>query len=185
MDFLVAGLGNPGSQYKDTRHNIGFKAVDSLADRFSVSFKSDKLSKSEITDFTVQSSIGSNISLQLVKPQTFMNDSGISVRKLFERSSFSGQIDSVIIIHDELDLPCGKIKIKVGGGLAGHNGLISIRNHLHTQDFLRIRVGIGRPNQNGADYVLSKPSAIEAELLRASVKVAADAVISIVENGIG
>ncbi len=133
----------------------------------------------------MQSRTGSNITLQLVKPQTFMNESGISVKKLFERSSFAGQIDSVIIIHDELDLPCGKIRIKAGGGLAGHNGLISIRNHLHTQDFLRIRVGIGRPNQKGADYVLSKPSPVEAELLSASVKEAAEAVISIVENGIG
>ncbi len=121
----------------------------------------------------------------LAFPQTYMNDSGMSVVALVRRYSIADLRD-LVIVHDELDLPLGRLQVKDGGGLAGHNGLRSIRDHLHSTDFIRIRIGIGKPagRKQGADHVLSRPSRSEREELAVSIEEAADAVEMIVRDGV-
>ena len=121
----------------------------------------------------------------LAFPQTYMNDSGMSVRALVRRYGIE-DLRSLLIVHDELDLPLGRLQIKDGGGLAGHNGLRSIKEHLHSTTFRRIRIGIGKPagRKDGADHVLSRPGASEREELAVSVQEAADAVEMIVRDGL-
>ena len=118
-------------------------------------------------------------------PQTFMNESGQAVRKLVRRYGV-GDPTRVVIVHDEMDLPVGGLRVKAGGGLAGHNGLKSITAHLKTQDYLRVRIGVGRPpgRQSGADHVLRRPGKAEAAELGVVVQEAADAVESILANGV-
>ena len=151
---LIVGLGNPGEKYLNTRHNAGVWFIQSVA-RFSEStFKEEKRFFGRVATARF-----SDLEVMLLHPQTYMNESGLSVRKLMDRYSIS-ESSQLVVIHDELDLPVGKIKIKLGGGLAGHNGLKSIENHLHSREFARIRIGIGaiREGQRGRDFVLSRPS---------------------------
>ena len=121
----------------------------------------------------------------LAFPTTYMNDSGIAVRALMKRHGFD-DVSALVIVHDELDLPPGTVRVKAGGGLAGNNGLRSITAHLHTQDFLRVRIGIGKPptKERGADHVLSRLPAAQRELLDVAVQRAADAVELIVTDGV-
>jgi PTH1 family peptidyl-tRNA hydrolase len=121
----------------------------------------------------------------LAIPTTFMNESGVAVRGLAKRFGIE-EPSSIVIVHDELDLPPGTVRIKVGGGLAGHNGLRSIQSHLHTDEFLRVRIGVGKPPSaaEGANHVLRRPSKAVRELLAVSVQTAADAVEHIVADGI-
>ena len=183
FDFLIVGLGNPGTKYSRTRHNVGFEAIELLATRLNATLKAgrDRALFAEVnTTANAQTK-----HLLLAMPTTFMNESGNAVGPLARRYAISDPL-KIIIVHDELDLEPGVVKIKSGGGLAGHNGLASITQHLKTQDFLRVRIGVGKPpsKEQGGDHVLSKITARERELLDISVQVAADAVQLIVAEGL-
>lgn len=169
-DLLVVGLGNPGEKYEGTRHNIGAEVVEVLADRHGTRLRATKQAA-----LVAELRIGSQM-LVAAFPQTFMNDSGRSVRDLVKRHGVS-DAGTIVVIHDELDLDVGTAKLKIGGGLAGHNGLKSLKQHLHTQDFLRIRIGIGRPpgRQSVSDYVLRRPGKAERIELDVVVEKCADA----------
>jgi PTH1 family peptidyl-tRNA hydrolase len=146
---LIVGLGNPGPRYENTRHNIGFLAVDEIASQHRV-----QLTTKKFNGVYGQGSGPDSTPLTLLKPHTFMNLSGQSVQPCAH--FFKIPIQRIIVIHDELDLPFGTIKLKEGGGHAGHNGLKSLINRLGSRDFIRIRVGIGRPQKQAvSDYVLS------------------------------
>lgn len=178
-DLLVVGLGNPGADYAGTRHNVGADTISLLADRHGVRLRSGK----ELA-LTAEARIDGRL-VVLAFPQTFMNDSGRSVAKLVKRH---GVLDAarLLIVHDEIDLPVGRLQVKAGGGLAGHNGLRSIRDHTHTTDFLRIRIGVGRPpgKKQGADHVLRRPTKTERTELEMVVADAADAVETIATEGV-
>ena len=153
---LIVGLGNPGSKYVQTRHNIGFLALDRLAYDLNVD-----LSRQIFNALIGQGSIEGGGAVSLLKPQTFMNLSGKSVAPCAQ--FFQVPPQRLIIIHDELEFPFGQVRVKVGGGHAGHNGLRSIIERLGSREFIRIRVGIGRPKHGQvSDYVLSPFNAIEA-----------------------
>lgn len=136
MALLIVGLGNPGLQYEETRHNIAWKAFESL------SFAGDLFWKEKFKGLFAQKNIKEQ-QVIFLKPQTFMNLSGESVRPAMD--FFKVSIDDVLVVHDEIDLPFGTVHLKKGGGLAGNNGLKSIAQHLPNQNFLRLRMGIGRP----------------------------------------
>ncbi|MGD0394307.1 MAG: aminoacyl-tRNA hydrolase [Acidimicrobiales bacterium] len=184
--MLVVGLGNPGSEFAGTRHNVGAEVAMVLADRHNGRLRLEK----GLRSLACEIRIGGRLVLVAV-PQTFMNDSGQAVAPLVRRAGV-GQDGSttdtgsrLIVVHDELDLPSGRVKVKSGGGTAGNNGLKSIDSHLHTNQYLRVRVGIGKPpgRQPGADYVLKRPGAAERAGLDAAVGEAADAVEVIVTEG--
>ena len=150
LDLLVVGLGNPGREYARHRHNVGWMVVEELARRHGASWKgkfSGQLAEVRVDDHRVA----------LLKPETFMNESGRSVGAAAR--FYKLEPDAVLVIHDEIDLEPGRLQARRGGGLAGHNGLRSIAAHLGTQDFLRLRVGVGRPGRGDprppADYVLT------------------------------
>jgi len=147
--LLVVGLGNPGPQYATTRHNIGFLVADVLADRIGSGFKVHKKSGADV----VTGRLG-DTSVVLAKPRTYMNESGRQVGPLARFYSVAPA--DVIVLHDELDIDFGRIRLKYGGGVAGHNGLRSVSAALGTNDFKRVRIGIGRPpgRQSGASFVL-------------------------------
>ncbi len=183
FDFLIVGLGNPGSKYSRTRHNVGFEAIELLATRLNATLKTGR-------DHALFAEVNTTTNTQtrhlmLAMPTTFMNESGNAVGPLARRYAISDPL-KIIIVHDELDLEPGIVKIKSGGGLAGHNGLQSINQHLQTQDFLRVRIGVGKPpsKELGGDHVLSKVPAHERELLDIAVQVAVDAVQLIVAEGL-
>ena len=170
-DLLVVGLGNPGADYEGTRHNVGAEVVEVLAERHG-----DRLSPTKQAALVAELRIGEH-RVVVAFPQTFMNESGRSVRDLARRHHIEDVAD-VVVVHDEIDLDVGRTKLKVGGGLAGHNGLKSIRQHLHSSDFLRIRIGVGRPpgRQSGADYVLRRPGKADRTELDVQIERAADAI---------
>jgi PTH1 family peptidyl-tRNA hydrolase len=177
LDLLVVGLGNPGREYARNRHNVGWMVVDELARRHDGSWRS-KFS-GQLAEVRLD---GHKVAL--LKPETYMNESGRSIAAA--ASFFKVDPDSVLIVHDESDLERGRLQLRLGGGLAGHNGLRSIAQHLKTQDFLRLRVGVGRPERGDprplADYVLSNFEPHEdADALVAS---AADAVETLDAEGI-
>jgi peptidyl-tRNA hydrolase, PTH1 family len=150
LDLLVVGLGNPGREYAQNRHNVGWMVVDELARRHDASWR-DKFS-GRLAEVRID---GHKVAL--LKPQTFMNESGRSVAAA--RAFFKLEPDAILVVHDEVDLESGRLQARLGGGLAGHNGLRSIASHLKTPDFMRLRVGVGRPGRGDprpvADYVLS------------------------------
>ena len=153
---LIVGLGNPGSKYVHTRHNIGFLALDRLAYDLNVD-----VSRQKFNALLGQGSIEGGGAVSLLKPLTFMNLSGKSVAPCAQFFQIPPQ--RLIVIHDELEFPFGQVRVKVGGGHAGHNGLRSIIERLGSRDFIRIRVGIGRPKHGQvSDYVLSTFNAIES-----------------------
>lgn len=147
---LLVGLGNPGSKYAETRHNVGFRFLDLLARTEGLRFEATPRFRAETARW--DSPAGSVL---LVKPQTFMNDSGESVGALARYYQVDAQ--DIIIIYDDLDLPVGKLRIKTGGGHGGHNGLRSIHTHLGSADYVRVKIGIGRPDhKNITAWVLGK-----------------------------
>jgi PTH1 family peptidyl-tRNA hydrolase len=178
IDALVVGLGNPGKEYVRTRHNVGAEAVILLADRAAEKFKAGR-DKALVADARVG---GRRVVLAL--PTTYMNDSGIAVGALMRRHKVE-DLTQLIVVHDELDLPPGVVRVKVGGGLAGNNGLRSITQHLKTQDYVRVRIGIGKPpsKERGADHVLSRLPKAERELLDIAIVTAADAVEMLLADG--
>ncbi len=183
FDFLVVGLGNPGVKYSRTRHNVGFETIEVLATRLNASLKAGR-DRALVTELNIATNAQTR-HLLLAMPTTFMNESGNAVGPLARRYAIVDPL-KIIIVHDELDLEPGVVKIKSGGGLAGHNGLQSINQHLKTLDFLRVRIGVGKPpsKEQGGDHVLSKVPAHDRELLDISVQIAADAVQLIVAEGL-
>jgi peptidyl-tRNA hydrolase, PTH1 family len=180
-DVLAVGLGNPGDRYAHTRHNVGVDALARFCERHGERLRPERRASAETADVRVD---GRRVAC--VFPTTFMNESGRSVAPLLRRHPID-EWSQLVVLHDELDLPPGRVKVKVGGGLAGHNGLRSLTQHLHTQDYVRIRIGVGRPPGGagrGADWVLSKvPSAQRGELDEA-IERAADALELIVTDGV-
>ncbi len=178
FDWIVVGLGNPGKEFARTRHNVGEDVVVELARR-----RSDKLRSGRDNSLVAESRIGDE-RVVLAFPLTYMNDSGMAVRALARRYGIECA-DHLIVVHDELDLPPATVRIKAGGGLAGHNGLRSIKAHVGSQDFLRVRIGVGKPpggKERGADHVLSRLPARQRELFDVAVQEAADAVEIIVAD---
>ena len=176
---MVVGLGNPGPQYAKTRHNVGFMVADLLAARLGAPFKVHKRSGAEI----VTGRLG-NRSVILAKPGTYMNESGRHVGPLAKFYSVSPA--DVIVIHDELDIDFGTIRLKVGGGEGGHNGLRSVVNALGTKDFQRVRIGIGRPpgRKDPAAFVLESFTAAERDEVPTICAQAADATELLIETGL-
>lgn len=176
---LIVGLGNPGPQYEKTRHNVGFMVADALAGRIGGAFSSHKKSNSEI----VQARLGSR-SVVIAKPRTFMNLSGQPVAALAR--FFSIEPANIVVVHDELDIDFGALRLKLGGGEGGHNGLRSISQHLSTKDYLRVRVGVGRPpgRMDPASFVLKPFSAAERKDLGVVVEEAADAAELLLSAGL-
>ena len=184
FDALVVGLGNPGKQYARSRHNVGEEVVVELARRGNEALKSGRDS-ALVAEVRITNTTQNTKRAVLAFPTTFMNESGQAVSKLMRRYGFKS-IDALIVIQDELDLAPGTVKIKKGGGLSGHNGLRSIAAHVATQEFIRVRLGVGKPSnkEQGANHVLSKVPAAERQLLDVAVNVAADAVEKIILDGV-
>lgn len=178
-DLLVVGLGNPGGTYEHTRHNVGAEVVLCLAKRHGARLRASRATRSLAGEVRV----GDNL-LALAFPQTFMNESGVAVVPLLRRHGVT-EVAHLVVIHDELDLPVGRVKVKSGGGTAGHNGLRSIQAHVHDAGFVRVRIGIGKPpgRQAGADYVLGAPRGGERSDLDVAIEQAADAVEMILSAG--
>jgi len=176
-DLLVVGLGNPGSEYAKTRHNVGAEVVDLLARRHGASLRKGK-ERALVDEVRVEDK-----RVALAIPLTYMNDSGDAVRLLAHR--YGVVPEQIVIVHDELDLPVAALKLKVGGGLAGHNGLRSVKAHLHTDAFLRIRIGVSKPEskEQGIDHVLNKFSKRERVEIDVTLERAADAVEAIARDG--
>ncbi len=177
LDLLVAGLGNPGREYAQTRHNLGFMVAEELARRHDGAFKS-KFS-GRLAEVRVE-----GLRLALLEPQLYMNESGRSVAPAAR--FFKVDPARLLVVHDEVDLDPGRLQVRLGGGLAGHNGLRSVASSLGTSDFLRLRIGIGRPERGDprpvADWVLSPFDAdVDVEGL---VGRAADAVETIARDGL-
>jgi PTH1 family peptidyl-tRNA hydrolase len=177
---LVVGLGNPGAEFAGTRHNVGADAVAELARRHGTGrLKLMKGQRASVEEVGIE---GRRVALAV--PTTYMNDSGNAVAPLVRRFGIEDP-EALVIVHDELDLPPGGFQVKSGGGLAGHNGLRSIKAHLHTEAFVRIRIGIGKPRPGaGADHVLNRPSRGDRALLDATTAMAADAVEVIARSGV-
>jgi PTH1 family peptidyl-tRNA hydrolase len=175
---IVVGLGNPGRKYERTRHNAGFMAVDELARAAGIA-----LSQEKCHALLGKGAMGTE-KVVLAEPQTYMNDSGRSVAALLKDSYAS--VADLIVLHDELDLAAGVVRVKTGGGHGGHNGLRSIIEYLGTADFVRVRIGIGRPvpGMDTADYVLSPFLAEEREAAAAATANAAEAARVIVSQGV-
>jgi peptidyl-tRNA hydrolase, PTH1 family len=179
FDWLIVGLGNPGKDFARTRHNVGQEVVSELARR-----RGDTLKSGRDNALVAESRIGDQRTV-LAFPLTFMNDSGQAVQALVRRYGIEDPTH-IVIVHDELDLPPTIVRIKAGGGLAGHNGLRSVTQHLKTQDYLRVRIGVGKPpsKEHGANHVLSRLPAKQRELFDVAVQEAADAVEIIVTEGV-
>ena len=177
LDLLVAGLGNPGREYAGTRHNVGWMVVDELARRHGGSWRS-KFS-GQLAEIRLDSA-----RLALLKPETYMNESGRSIGAAAR--FFKTPVESVLVVHDDVDLDEGRLQSRLGGGLAGHNGLRSIARDLGSQEFLRLRIGVGRPGRGDrrsvADFVLA-PFAPETDV-EALVARAADAVETLLRDGL-
>ena len=178
MAHLIIGLGNPGKRYETTRHNFGFMALDALAAQLEIGLKQ----KSFNALWGKGTIAGNNV--LLAEPQTFMNLSGTAVRQL--QSFFKTDISNLLVIHDDLDLPFGAVRLKAGGGTAGHKGLASIESSLGTSEFTRVRLGIGKPVDKSRieSYVLEPFQKEEQVVLPELLQWAGDASVEIVLNGL-
>jgi PTH1 family peptidyl-tRNA hydrolase len=177
-DLLVVGLGNPGDEYRGSRHNVGAEVVELLAKRHGGRLRKRK-ERALVDEITID---GKRVALAV--PVTYVNDSGHAVGALVRR--FGVTQEQLVVVHDELDLPVGELRVKSGGGLAGHNGLRSIAAHLHTQDFQRVRIGVGKPvsKERGADHVLNRFGKRERADIDVTIEQGANAVESIVREGV-
>ncbi|MGH8987939.1 MAG: aminoacyl-tRNA hydrolase [Acidimicrobiales bacterium] len=180
--MLVVGLSNPGPDFEGTRHNVGSDALRVLSRRRGTGrLRPEKGQQAVVEEVRIG---GARVALAV--PSTYMNESGAAVRPLVRRFGID-DLTRLVVLHDELDLPPGRLQVKLGGGLAGHRGLQSVRDHLHTVDFVRVRIGIGKPpgRQRGADYVLRRPGKEERRLLDVAIEAAAEAVELVVAEGVG
>jgi PTH1 family peptidyl-tRNA hydrolase len=177
-DWLVVGLGNPGRDYEHTRHNVGADVVGLLAARHGARLRAGK-ERARVDEVRI-----GDARVALAVPEQWMNDSGDAVRRLVRRYGVAPE--RLVVVHDELDLPVATLRIKQGGGLAGHNGLRSIAAHLHTDVFSRVRIGVSKPasKERGADHVLSRFSKRERTEIDVTLELAADAVEVIATEGV-
>ncbi|KKR72800.1 MAG: Peptidyl-tRNA hydrolase [Microgenomates group bacterium GW2011_GWC1_41_8] len=184
--FLIVGLGNPGEEYKNTRHNVGFDVIEKItnyelritSETQNTNLHFDKMVNSEIAKIRISSQ-----EVILAKPQSFMNNSGLVVKKLLN-SNQQLTISNLVIVHDDISMDLGQVKISKGAGAGNHNGVVSIINHLKTKDFIRIRCGIGRGDGVLSDVVLSKFRPDEKEVVAEMVKKASEACVMIVKEGL-
>ena len=177
--WLIVGLGNPGSQYAKTRHNCGFRAIDILSQKLSC-----KIDKAKFQGLYGQTTVD-GIKIFLLKPQTFMNLSGRSVLQLSAYYNIPPQ--RIIVLFDDISLPPGRLRVRADGSAGGHNGIKSIISELGSQDFPRVKIGVGakpEPDRDLADWVLSSFSASEEKLLTKALENAADAALYIIEKGV-
>lgn len=178
MPFMIVGLGNPGSEYAHTRHNAGFMTIDLLGENLRASYwREEAGAKTAVVRFGERE-------LVLVKPQTYVNVSGAAVSKLL--AAYDVSLDSLIVVHDDLDLPAGLVRAKRGGGHGGHNGLRSLNDVLGSGDYARVRVGIGRPpgRMDPADFVLQPMRGEVLEDFEAVIPTAAQATMHVLEHGV-
>ena len=182
--WLVVGLGNPGPDYAGTRHNVGYLVTDELARRMGSPFRAHKSGRAEVVEGRLTPPGQPGPRVVLARPRGYMNESGGPVKAL--ASFYKVPMDRIVAVHDELDIPFGTLRVKLGGGDNGHNGLRSLRSSLGAGDFYRVRVGVGRPpgRQDPADFVLSNYSAAERKELVFQVDRAADAVESLLAVGL-
>ena len=169
---MVVGFGNPGDEYAQTRHNVGTQVVEELVRRHDGRLRRSTREQALADELHV-----AGHRLAVVVPVTYYNEAGRAVAPLVRRFGID-DLTRLVVVHDELDLPVGRLKVKLGGGLAGNNGLKSLQNHLHTTEFVRIRVGIGKPppgTMKGRDYVLRRPSRAERPEIERTIGEAADA----------
>jgi PTH1 family peptidyl-tRNA hydrolase len=180
-DLLVVGLANPGSEYVGSRHNVGAEVVERLATRCGTTLRPQRRVRAVVAEVSICSH-----RVALAVPQTYMNLSGESVAPLVKRFGIDDPT-RVVVVHDELDLPPGRIKIKLNGGTAGNNGLRSITSHLGTDEYARIRIGIGKPPHPaaGKDYVLKRPGKADRELIDEAIDRAVASIDVFVEKGAG
>ncbi|MFT4569186.1 MAG: PTH1 family peptidyl-tRNA hydrolase [Hyphomicrobiaceae bacterium] len=176
--LCVVGLGNPGEQYHHTRHNIGFELIDELARRAGADIR-----RKECLSLTVETEIRCTMVL-LMKPQTFMNKSGLAVRELCDAHPLP--MDRLVVAYDDLDLPLGRLRVRQGGGSGGHRGVASIMENLETSDFVRIRMGVGRPPEgvDTIEHVLGSFSDDEQGVARPLVERAAEAIEALCEHDV-
>ena len=182
VKWIVAGLGNPGRKYQNTRHNAGFLAIELLAQKHNV--KINKLKFEGLCGELDERALCGEGSLLLLQPQTYMNESGRSIRKAMDFYQLPPQ--RVLVVFDDVSLPPGKLRLRASGSDGGHNGLKSILYHLGSDLFPRVKIGVGappNPDYDLADWVLSSPSASEAKLIGETVGRAAEAVESVIRNG--
>jgi PTH1 family peptidyl-tRNA hydrolase len=177
--LLIVGLANPGADYEGSRHNVGGDAVRLVIARRGGQLKLERHQRALTA--TVATSEGP---VTLAVPVTFMNESGSAIPPLLRRTSVD-DLSHLVVVHDELDLEPGRVQIKFGGGLAGHNGLRSIAHTMDSQDFARVRIGIGKPptKEQGANYVLKRPTGKLRESLELDVAQAADAIETLLDHG--
>lgn len=182
---MIAGLGNPGEEYAQTRHNAGFKAIDELARQANVTYWKNQAG-AEVASIQVNDAEAEDGKREviLVKPQSYMNTSGGPISKLC--AQYKVNVEELLVIHDELDIPAGDVRIKVGGGHAGHNGLRSIIDKMGSRDFSRVRVGIGNPpgRMPVADFVLKQLRSREAEEFDETTVRAAEAAATALTRGV-
>jgi PTH1 family peptidyl-tRNA hydrolase len=182
--WLVVGLGNPGPSYAGHRHNVGYLVADELVTRQGGSWRSHKTGRADVVEGRVGPLGVEAPRAVLARPRSYMNEIGGPVKALM--TFYKVEPDHLVVVHDELDLPFGRMRVKLGGGDNGHNGLRSVRSALGTGDFHRVRIGIGRPSgrQEVSDFVLSNYSATERKDVPFQVYAAADAVESLVTVGL-
>ncbi len=177
--LLVVGLANPGAEFEHTRHNVGGDAVREVARRRGVELRVERRLRAVVGTLTTPEG-----PVTLAVPTTYMNESGASVKPLVRRAAIA-DLATLVVVHDELDLEPGSVRLKLGGGLAGHNGLRSIAQVVGSREFARVRVGIGKPpsKDRGADWVLQRLSGARRAALAADVERAADAVEAVIDLG--
>ncbi len=174
--YIIVGLGNPGSKYENTRHNMGFKTIDRLAREFSIT-----VNRAKFKGLIGEGRIGSE-KVILLKPQTYMNLSGKSVREIMDY--YKVPEENLIVIYDDFDLPIGSIRIRKSGGPGTHNGMKSVVGELNSRKFPRVRIGIGSSEGETIQFVIGKVSKDEQQILTVTTQAAADAVADIVRIGI-
>jgi PTH1 family peptidyl-tRNA hydrolase len=176
--YLVAGLGNPGLQYERSRHNLGYRAADALAKIWKMPFKSEKM-----RGYFARGNVYGGAAA-IIKPTTYMNSSGECLSEAVRKLKVD--LSQLIVVYDDMDLPVGKIRIRLRGGPGTHNGMKSIVYDLNSEDFIRVRIGIGMPPEavDTVDYVLGRPEGEELKLLDEAVQKAAEAVDCIVREGV-
>jgi PTH1 family peptidyl-tRNA hydrolase len=179
-DWVIVGLANPGVEYRETRHNLGAAVVEEFARRVGMSLRVEPRLRARLAE---ADALGAR--LLVAVPTTYMNESGAAVVPLVRRGGLD-DLARLLIVHDELDLAPGRLQLKVGGGLAGHNGLRSVAGSLGTEGFSRLRIGIGKPQSKdrGADWVLSRPSQADRPGIELAIAAGADALEDVVASGL-
>ena len=182
--WLVVGLGNPGPAFASQRHNVGYRVADEMARRMAVRFSAKRGMRAEVAEGRIGPQGDDGSRLMLAKSRTFMNETGAAVSRLL--SYYKLQPAQMIVVHDELDIDLGQLRVKFAGGDNGHNGLRSIRQSLGTGDFFRVRIGVGRPpgRQDPADFLLSNFPASAREDVEVEISRAVDAIESLVLVGL-